>query len=177
MLGELAHDRRQAELLERRDVALHAPQHEADRAALAHHVDAEAADARHRVREVGFARRDELLGALLRHDRERDALGLDRRHRRVVDALEAAVDADERRRAHLDVDVGRAALDGVGEQLIEIQHAGDPPLADRSSPPIGSARKPPGLKREAPPDAGNSGDSGPVLTPVAARRRAYARSR
>ena len=46
MLGELADDRRQAELLERRDLALHAPQHEADRAALAHHVDAEAAEAR-----------------------------------------------------------------------------------------------------------------------------------
>ncbi len=56
---------------------------------------------------------DELLGALLRHDRERDALGLDRRHLGVVGALEMPVDADERRRAHLDVDVGRAAFDGV----------------------------------------------------------------
>ena len=35
-----------------------------------------------RVREVGLARGEELLGALLRHDRERDALGLDRRDRR-----------------------------------------------------------------------------------------------
>src|SRR6185436_17666879 len=86
------------------------------------------ADARHRVREVGLARRDELLGALLGHDRERDPLGLDRRHLAVVEALEAAVDADEGRRADLEVDVGRAALGCVREQLIEIEHADEPPL-------------------------------------------------
>ena len=97
VLRELAGDRRQAQRLERRRVALHPAQHEADRAALAHRVHTEAAEAGNRVREVGVARRDELLGALLRHDRERDALGLDRRHRFVVDALEAAVDADVRR--------------------------------------------------------------------------------
>ena len=74
-------------------------------------VHAEAAEARHRVREVGVRRRDEFLGALLRHDRERDALGLDRRYRGEVDPLETAVDTDERRRADLQMNVGRAALE------------------------------------------------------------------
>ena len=57
VIGELADDGRQTERLERRDVALHAPQHETDRAALAHDVHAEAAEARHRVREVGLGAR------------------------------------------------------------------------------------------------------------------------
>ena len=43
----------------------------------------------------------------------------------VVGALEPAVDANERRRAHLDVHVGRAAFDGVAQQLVEIQHGDD----------------------------------------------------
>jgi len=74
------------------------------------------------VREVGLGARDELLGALLRHDRERDAFGLDRRHRRDVGAVEVTVDADEGRRADLDMDVGRPLLDGVAKKLIQIQH-------------------------------------------------------
>jgi hypothetical protein len=41
----------------------------------------------------------------------------------VVEPLEATVDANERRRAHLEVNVRRAALGRVAEQLIEIQHA------------------------------------------------------
>ena len=63
-------------------------QHQADRTALAHHVHTEPSEPGHRVGEVGVARGDELLGALLGHDRERDALGLDRRHGRVLDPLE-----------------------------------------------------------------------------------------
>ena len=42
-----------------------------------------------------------------------------------IGSLEAAVDTDERRRPHLDVDVRRAALDGVAKQLIQIQHRRD----------------------------------------------------
>ena len=122
VIGELADDGRQPERLERRDVALHAAQHETDRAALAHDVHTETAEARHRVGEVGLGAPDELLGALLRHDRERDPLGLDRRHRGEVGPLEAAVDADERRRADLDVHVRGAPLHGVAQQLIQIQH-------------------------------------------------------
>jgi hypothetical protein len=71
--------------------------------------------------------------ALFRHDRERDALGLDRRHGLVLGALEPAVDSNERRRADLDVHVGSAALHGVAQQLIEIQHLRPPSLRGSTS--------------------------------------------
>ena len=138
VVGELADDGRQPERLERRDVALDAPQHEADRAALAHHVHAEAAETGNGIGEVGLGRADELLGALLRHDRERDPLGLHRRDRCEVGPIEPAVDAEERRRAHLDVYVRSAPLYGVAKQLIQVQHWRDLPFerrAFRAGPP------------------------------------------
>ena len=133
VIGELANDGRQTERLERRDVALDAPQHEADRAALAHHVDAEATEARHGVGEVGLGARDELFCPLLRHDRERDPLGLDRRDRGQIRPVEPAVDANERRRTDLDVHVRSAALYGVAKQLIEIQHGRHHPFGPMNS--------------------------------------------
>src|SRR5205823_11606610 len=116
--------------------ALAEPRHEADRAALAHHVDAEATEARHGVGEVGFGTGDELLGPLLRHDRERNPLGLHGRHRGEIGPIEPAVDANERRRTDLDVNVRRAPLYGVAKQLIEIQHWGDHPFGPWTPPPL-----------------------------------------
>ena len=123
-------------------------------------------------------RRDELLGALLRHDRERDALGLDRRHRGVVGALEAAVDADERRRADLDVDVGRAALDGVAQAAdrdptparhpLRLDWLRPHPLSDRHRPALASSRS----AGRAPAGASRRGIPRRSSGPAACRSRA-----
>ncbi len=123
------HDRRETELLHRRDAREHPPQHEPDRSALAEDVHPEAAEAGERVGEVGLVVIEELVGAGLRQERERDALGVGRRDRLAVPGLEVAVDPEVRRRADLDVDVGCLEPDGLTQQVVEIEQGR--PLQDR----------------------------------------------
>ena len=122
LLGQPAHHRGQAERLERRGARQHPPEDEADRAALAEHVHPEAAQAGDAVGEVGLAAVHELVGPVLRHDREGHALGVGGRHERERRRRQVPVDAHERGRAHLDVEVGAPLLDRVPKQLVEIQH-------------------------------------------------------
>ena len=109
----------------------HAAEHEADGAALAEHVDPEAAEAGERVGEVGLVVVEELVGARLGHERERDALGVGRRDLVAVPGLQVAVDAEERRRADLDVHVGASRSNGLAQQVVEIEQRSSLPDPSR----------------------------------------------
>ena len=112
----------------------------ADRAALTEHVHPEPADAAQRVGEVGLVRGDELLGADLGHDREGDALGVGGLDLLVRDRHQLSVETDVRRRAHLDVDVGRAAFHGLSQHLVEIEHRDVLPRLGRRRRSAGPSR-------------------------------------
>jgi hypothetical protein len=77
------------------------------------------------VGEVRLRGRHELVGAVLRHDRERHPLGVLRAHDVERRRLEVAVDADVRRRPDLEVEVGASLLDEEAEQFVQVQHPWD----------------------------------------------------
>ena len=121
LLADPLQHRRQHQLADGQDARRDDAQHQADRAALLEDVAAEAAEARHRVGDVDL---ELLLEALLLagvHDRERhrdgvllhQPLELGQRH-------QLAVDADDRVAAHLEVEVGRLALDRDLEQIVDV---------------------------------------------------------
>ena len=113
----------QPERVDRRDAGHDAPQHEADDAALAERADPEPAEALHRVHGVDLVLvAQRTVGATERAARAA-SLGvgrLDHVERRLD---ERAVDPQVGPGADLQVDVGRALLDGEPQQPIEIQHA------------------------------------------------------
>jgi hypothetical protein len=122
LLGQPAHDLGEAEVIDRPDLEGDRPQRDRDGAALAEGVDTEARDAFELVGEVGLAvllELGELLGA---RDLLQRTLGL--RRAEGVGALkrpEVAVDARNRRRVSLDVEVGSLPLDDVRERLIDVE--------------------------------------------------------
>ncbi len=126
LLGQPTADRREPELLHRRDAGQHAPQHETDGSALAEDVDAEASEPGERVGEVGLVVVEELVGPGLGQQCERDPLGVRRRDRLAVPRLEMTVDPEERGRADLDVDVGCLESYGLSQQVVEIEHGSSP---------------------------------------------------
>src|SRR5439155_6122736 len=71
--------------------------------------------------EVGLGVGHELVGPLLGHDGERHPFGVGSVDNFEGAGLEVAVDADERRRADLDVKVGRPLLHHVAEQVVQIK--------------------------------------------------------
>ena len=112
VLGELAHDRRQPELLERGDVAVGRAADERDRAALLEDVDAEATEAGDRVGEVGLAGILEFGQRTHLGDVVEGLLGVLRGQRLIaLDRGQLAVQPHGRRHAHLDVEVRALPLD------------------------------------------------------------------
>ena len=94
---QVAHDRREVELLEARDVALDRPQHDADAAELHERVDAEAADAGRADREVQLLVRLELARLPVVHQCARELDRVLRRERHVRDRHHLAVDLERGR--------------------------------------------------------------------------------
>ena len=129
--GEPLDDLGQMQLLERRDLGRHLAHGDADAAALAEDVDAEAPEVRQRVGEVDLVVLAEPADLLVRHDRGRDVLGVFGRERRLVQEDELAVDADDRRAPRLDVEVGRVARHHVAEQFVDRFHVAAPVVVCR----------------------------------------------
>jgi hypothetical protein len=113
LVGEVVDRLREVQLLDRLDVGRDRPEDERDRAALVEGVHAEAAGAVHAEREVELALALELLAlGVVGDHRVEDVVGVVRQQLvRVRDRLQAAVDADQRRRGHLQVQVGPTRLD------------------------------------------------------------------
>ena len=122
LAGELADDRRQAELLDRHRLGRDQTEGGADRAALEEGVDAEAALARHRVGEVELMVGLQALALGVVEDRVDDLARVGRRQlREALDRRERAAHAQHRRNARGDVEVGRVALDDCGEDVSEVE--------------------------------------------------------
>ena len=120
LIASSASDARQAELLERLQLLRDDPEGGAERLALEVDVDAEAGEARNRVRRVDLALDLELLLLLRREDAVEQLLGvLGRRARSAVKALELTADADRRRRPHREVEVGGAPRDHRLEEVVD----------------------------------------------------------
>ena len=111
--------RRQAELLELRDVGVDRAQHHADAALLHERVDAEAADAGRADREVALLVRLELGGLLVVHHAAHELDRVLRRELRLRHRADLAVDLDRRRKARRDEQVGALLLDQQVEQLVD----------------------------------------------------------
>jgi len=103
------------QFLEGGDLGRHLAHGDADAAALAEHVDAEAPEVDRRVGEVDA---DLLVG----HDRRRHVLGVLRREGRFLEEDELSVHADDRRAPCLDVQVRRVARHHLAEQVIDRLH-------------------------------------------------------
>ena len=107
--GEPLDDLGQVQLLEGGDLGGDLAHGDADAAALAEDVDAEAAQVGSRVGEVDLVVLAEAPDLLVGHDGRGDVLGVLRRERRLVHERQLAVDAQHRRAARLDVEVRRVA--------------------------------------------------------------------
>ena len=121
LVADLLEDRRQEQLADRQDAGRDDAQHEADRAPLLEDVASEASEVRHGVGDVDLEVVLELLLLPSGHDgeRHRDRVFLHEpphvRHRR-----EHSVDPEDRERAHLEVEVGRLALHGDLQEIVDV---------------------------------------------------------
>ena len=120
LLRELVQRRRQSELLERLDLVRDQTERGAQRLALEEDVDAEAGDARDRVREVELAVDLQPLLLLAREDAVEQVTRLVRAQRRhAVEALQVTAQTHDGRRADRDVQIRRVQLHHLREQLID----------------------------------------------------------
>ena len=126
LLGEGLHDRRDAELLERRHVLRDDAEGEARGAALAVGVDAEAREVLVLIRDVEVAARLEGRAPLGRAgaDRVEDQGEVRLAQRGGVERGEAAVPAKDGWPPELEVDVARPQLDRVPEQAVQVHGSG-----------------------------------------------------
>ncbi len=126
LVGQAADGRRQLEVLDRQHLEGHHAQDDADRPALAEDVDAEAAEVVAGVREVGLAAASNsarLTSWPRRSSSAKRSVSSAAQHPVAGDLDQRAVDADDRARGHLEVQVAGAALDGVGEEGAELGRA------------------------------------------------------
>jgi hypothetical protein len=123
LLGQLADDGRQLELVDRPDVDRDRADDERHRPALAEGVDAEARDARDRVGEVDLVLLLELteLVGVVEHLVDRAERVLAGERGGALEAAHGAVDAHDRRSGDLEVQVGAAGLDEAAEAVVEIE--------------------------------------------------------
>ena len=122
LLGELADDRRQAELLDRHRLGRDQAEGGAERAALEEGVDAEAADAGDAVGEVELPVGLERLALRGAQDRVDDLARVGRRHvRHALERDERAADANRGRCARRDVEVGCLVLNDLEQDVREIE--------------------------------------------------------
>ena len=122
LLGEVVHGGRQPEVVDGDDVGGDQAEGGADGRALEVGVDAEARVAGDRVGEVDLPVGLEPLALVVGEDRVDDLARVGRRQARIaLHAHEAAADADHRRSAGGDVQVGGAARHDVHEQVGEVE--------------------------------------------------------
>src|SRR6185437_15625622 len=122
LLGEVVDRGRQAEVVDGDDVGRDETEGRADGRALEVGVDAEARVAGHRVGEVDLPVGLELLALVVGEDRVDDLARVGRRQARIaLHAHEAAANADHRRSAGGDVQVGGAARHDVHEEIGEVE--------------------------------------------------------
>ena len=121
LAGDLLQHLGQEQLLDRGDLEGNDAEHDADGATLLEDVHAEAAQTRNAVRQVELVLRLELLLLVIVHDAERhprDLLG--RKAARVLERHQVAVDAEHRRQASLEVDIGGAAAQRHLQDLVQL---------------------------------------------------------
>jgi hypothetical protein len=118
MITSLQH-RRQAQLLELRNVGGDRAQHHAHPALLDERVDPEAADPRRADREIALLRAFELGGLLVVHHAAHELDRVLRGELRLGHGRDLAVDLDCRREAGGDEEVGAVLLDQQVEQLVD----------------------------------------------------------
>ncbi len=135
-VGQRLHHRGQAQLFEARHLAPHAADREAHHPALAEDVDAEAADARHRVAEVGLGGGDELTPLVLGHEEGGEPLGVVGSEGVEGGGLELAVHADEGHVADLQMQVGRTPFHRVAQQLVDVHARPHASLTDVARRPL-----------------------------------------
>jgi hypothetical protein len=123
LVGQPGDDLGQPELVDRLDDDRDRAHDDRDRPALAEGVDAEAAEALDRVREVDLVLGLELgdLLVVAQHLAERPLGVLGIQPLRVRDRLEVAVQADQGIRGHLEMQVGALGGDEVAQRVIEIK--------------------------------------------------------
>jgi len=121
LLGEHRAGRGAAKILERGDARGDGAHDDAERAALAVDVDAEASHAGRGVCGVVLAQRAD-LGAHLRvlDDDARDVLGVLRAQRLGPEEDEVTTNARRGRDPHLEMDVARLRRDGLRQQLVDV---------------------------------------------------------
>ena len=122
LLGQLLDTRREAEAAEVRDLGRDDAEGKGDVAALAEGVDAEPRQVGQLVGGVHLARLLEEADAAGRAgaDGVQDVLERFRGEETVtVEGREVAVDANDRRLTELEMDVARAEIDGLGEDVVE----------------------------------------------------------
>ena len=118
--ARLCSDVREAELLERLDLLRDQPEGRADSLALVVDVDAEARDARHRVREVELALQLEVLLLLAREDPVQERTRVVRGERlEALSARNVPAHAERRRASDRDMQVGGAERDHLLEQVVD----------------------------------------------------------
>src|SRR3954468_13302767 len=122
LLGEVVDGRRQPEVVDGDDVGRDQAEGGADGRALEVGVDAKARVAGHRVGEVDLPLGLELLALVVGEDRVDDLARVGRRQARIaLHPHEASADADHRRGAGGDVQVGGAARHDVHEEIGEVE--------------------------------------------------------
>src|SRR5581483_7305068 len=117
---QLLEQDRQAQLLDRRDVALDGADHHADFAALFEHVDAEAARVLDRDRQIELEIALELRHLTFVHERIRDLLDHAARQTRVAERVELAFHFDVHRRARREKHVRRAFFGHQFEKIADV---------------------------------------------------------
>ena len=127
LLGELGHDRRQAQLLEGLDLEGNRAEGAGHVAALHEDVAAEARELLDAEREIELVRLLEAVLLGVGQHRVAELLRLRRRERRHLERMQLAVDPELRRRARRDVKVARALLDHRLQQLMHVRHRRIPP--------------------------------------------------
>ena len=118
-LAQIHHGFRQFELRRRTGLRRNRAEHRAHAVQLAHHIDAEAGNARHGVREIRAVLGLETFDRQLRHDFIQRLFDHLRREGRRVQGLQLAVLADARRIARYEVQVRATPAHDLFQQLIE----------------------------------------------------------
>ena len=135
ILGEAVQDVREVQLLERLDLLRNEPERRSDRFALVVDVDAEAREARHRVREVELTLQLEVLLLLAREDAIEERARVVRGERlEAFSAGDVPSHTERRRASDRDMQVGGAERDHLLEQVVDGSELWHCPSTELSAP-------------------------------------------
>ena len=118
--AQVAEDLGRVQVIERENHRRDVAEHRARAAILVEGVDAKARQLRNLEGEIGLEELLVGLALLVVHDVVHHGVHFLVRQRRHIDALHVPVNADHRRHARGQMQVGRVVLDGEGEQLRDI---------------------------------------------------------